>query len=44
VFEYFMHPSNALSVVPYLSILFDRRGYRNANSWLSHKMTHSKNR
>ena len=37
-FEYFMHPSNALTVESYFKILFDRREYRNANSWLSHKM------
>jgi len=38
VFEYFIHPSNSLTVMPYLKILFDQRGYRNANSWLSYKM------
>jgi asparagine synthase (glutamine-hydrolysing) len=36
--EYFMHPSNAPSAVPYLKMLFDRRGFRNTNSWLSEKM------
>jgi len=38
VLEYFIHPSNALTVVSYLKILFDSRGYRNTNSWLSCEM------
>jgi asparagine synthase (glutamine-hydrolysing) len=37
-FEYFMHPSYALTVIPYFRVLFNRNGYRNAKSWLSYKM------
>ncbi len=35
IFVYWMHPSYARAVIPYLSILFDRRGERNTNSWMS---------
>jgi len=38
VFEYFMHPSYALTVEPYFKILLDYRGYRSTNSWLASKM------
>ncbi|MBT5399521.1 hypothetical protein HOL24_03145 [bacterium] len=38
ILEYFMHPSNAPSAVPYLNMLFDSRGHRNTNSWLADKM------
>ncbi|MBT5398922.1 hypothetical protein HOL24_00105 [bacterium] len=38
VFEYFMHPSYALTVESYFKILFDYRSYRNTNSWLALKM------
>lgn len=42
VFKYFMHPSYALTIVPYLKILFDFRGYRSKDSWLSCKIIKSK--
>jgi asparagine synthase (glutamine-hydrolysing) len=35
IFVYWMHPSYARAVVPYLSVLFDRRGEKNTNSWMS---------
>jgi len=35
IFVYWMHPSYARAVTSYLSILFDRRGERNTNSWTS---------
>jgi len=41
VLEYFLHSSYPLTVVSYLSILFDRRGHRGTNSWLSHQMIQS---
>ena len=37
-FEYFLHPTYALSVVPYFKLLFNLNGYRNTSSWLSRKM------
>jgi asparagine synthase (glutamine-hydrolysing) len=40
--KYFIHPSYALTIVPYLKILFNRRGYRSKDSWLSHKMLKDK--
>jgi|APSaa5957512535_1039671.scaffolds.fasta_scaffold27802_2 asparagine synthase (glutamine-hydrolysing) len=39
--KYFIHPSYALTIVPYLKILFDYRGYRSKDSWLSYKMLKS---
>ena len=41
VLEYFLHTTYAITVAPYLSVLFDRRGYRGANSWLAHQMIQS---
>ncbi len=41
VLEYFMHPSYALTVTSYLSVLFDRKGHRGAYSWLSSQMIKS---
>ena len=41
VLEYFLCSSYALTVTSYLDILFDRKGYRGANSWLSRKMIQS---
>jgi asparagine synthase (glutamine-hydrolysing) len=38
VLEYFMHPSYALTVTSYFSVLFDRRGHRGAYSWISYQM------
>ena len=35
VFIYWLHPTYARSVVSYQSVLFDRRGQRNTNSWTS---------
>ncbi len=40
--KYFIHSSYALTIVPYLKILFNRRGYRSKDSWLSHKMLKDK--
>lgn len=38
VLEYFLHPSYALSVTSYISVLFDKRGFRGAYSWISYQM------
>jgi asparagine synthase (glutamine-hydrolysing) len=38
VLEYFLHPSYALTVVPYSAVLFDMKRHRGANSWLSRQM------
>ncbi len=37
-FNYFLHPSYALTIEPYFKLLFDSRGFRNKNSWLAYKM------
>jgi len=33
MFIYWMHPSYARAITSYFSVLFDRRGQRNTNSW-----------
>jgi asparagine synthase (glutamine-hydrolysing) len=43
VFEYWLHPSYALTVVPYLNVLFDKRGHRNTNAWVSYRMLELRN-
>ncbi len=40
--KYFIHPSYALTIVPYSKVLFDRRGYRSKDSWLSYNMLRNK--
>jgi asparagine synthase (glutamine-hydrolysing) len=40
-FEYWLHPTYALTATSYLSVLLDRRKYRSANSWVSYKMLKS---
>jgi len=38
VFEYFIHPSHALTIEPYFRVLFDFQGHRGTNSWLSRNL------
>ncbi len=42
VLEYFLCTTYALTVTSYLDVLFDIKGYRGTNSWLSRKMIQSK--
>jgi asparagine synthase (glutamine-hydrolysing) len=42
MFVYWMHPSYARAVTSYFSVLFDRRGQRNTNSWTADQFVNKK--